>query len=44
MNIVKSFSDNFESLCHNVKKDVLLYGDSSSERNKNKVIHSGNLY
>ena len=28
MNSVNSVSDNFESLCDNVKKNVLLYGDS----------------
>ena len=38
MNSVKSVSDNFEFLCENVKKDVLLYGDSRVDRNKNKVI------
>ena len=38
MNSVKSVSDNFEFLCDNVKKDVLLYGDSRVDRNKNKVI------
>ena len=35
MNSVKSTS---ESSCDNVKKSVLLYGDSHSDRNKNKVI------
>ena len=35
MNSVKSTS---ESSCDNVKKCVLLYGDSRSDRNKNKVI------
>ena len=38
MNSVKSVSDNSEFLCDNVKKDVLLYGDSCVDRNKNKVI------
>ena len=43
MNSVKYVSDNFESLCDNVKKDVLLYADSLLDRNKNKVILDATL-
>ena len=43
MNSVKYVSDNFESLCDNVKKDVLLHADSHLDRNKNKVILDATL-
>ena len=43
MNSVKSILENFESLSDNVKKDILLYGDSSLERNKNKFILEATL-
>ena len=43
MNSVKCVSDNFESSRDNVKKDVLLYGDSLVDRNKSKVILEANL-
>ena len=38
MNSVKSILENFESLSDNVKKDILLYGDSRLDGNKNKFI------
>ena len=38
MNSVKSIYRNFDSLSDNNKKDVLLFGDPSSDRNTNKVI------
>ena len=43
INSVKSILENFESLSDNVKKDILLYGDSSLERNKNKFILEATL-
>ena len=41
MNSVKSILENFES--DNVKKDILLYGDSRLEGNKNKFILEATL-
>ena len=38
MNSVKSVCDNCESMSGNVKKDLLLFGDSRFDENKNKVI------
>ena len=38
MNSVKSVFDNFESLSDNDKRDILLYGDSRLDNNKNKYI------
>ena len=38
MHIVKSVCDNFESMPDNVKKDLLSFGDSRFDENKNKVI------
>ena len=38
INSVKSISDNFESFSDNVKKGILLYGDSRFDTNKNKLI------
>ena len=38
INSVKSILENFESLSDNVKKDILLYGDSRLDGNKNKFI------
>ena len=38
MNSLKSVCDNFESMSDNVKKDLLLFGDSRFDENKNKVI------
>ena len=38
INIVKSVSDNFQSFSDNVKRDILLYGDSRFDTNKNKLI------
>ena len=38
MNSVKSVSDDFESLSDSNKKDVLLYGDSRLDENKNRTI------
>ena len=44
MNSVKSILENFESLSNNVKKDILLYGDSRLDGNKNKFILEATLY
>ena len=38
MNSVKSILEKFESLSDTVKKDMLLYGDSHLDKNKNKFI------
>ena len=38
MNSVKSVCDNFEIMSDNVKNDLLLFGDSRFDENKNKVI------
>ena len=38
MNSVKSVCDNLESMPDNVKEDLLLFGDSRFDENKNKVI------
>ena len=38
MNSVKSVCDNFESMPDNVKKDLLSFGHSRFDENKNKVI------
>ena len=38
MNSVKSICDNFESMSDNVKKNVLLYGDSRFNEVKNRFI------
>ena len=38
MNSVKSVCDNFESIPDNVKKDLILFGDTRFDENKNKVI------
>ena len=38
MNSVKSICDNFDSMSDNVKEDLLLYGDSQFDENKNKVV------
>ena len=38
MNSVKSVCDNFESMSDNVKKNVLLYGDSRFDEVKNRYI------
>ena len=43
MNIVKSASDNFESLPDKDKNDVLSYGDSRLDRIKNKFILKATL-
>ena len=43
MNTVKSILGNFGSLSNNVKKDILLYGDSSLDGNKNKFILEATL-
>ena len=40
MNSAKSACDNFEPMPHNVKKDLLLFRDSPSDENKNKVIQN----
>ena len=38
INSVKSASDNFESFSDNVKRGMLLYGNSRFDTNKNKLI------
>ena len=38
MNSVKPVCNNFESMPNNVKQDLLLFGDSRFDENKNKVI------
>ena len=38
MNSVNSIIPNFESMNDNMKKDILLYGDSRFDENKNKII------
>ena len=38
MNSVKSIIPNFESLTDNDRIDILLYGDSRFDENKNKII------
>ena len=43
MNSVKSILENFESLSDNVKKDIILYGDSRLDGNKNKLIFEATL-
>ena len=43
MNSVKSVLANFESLSDNVKKELLLYGDSRLDNNKNKFILEATL-
>ena len=43
MNSVKSVLDNIESLSDNTKKEILLYGDSWLDNNKNKFILEATL-
>ena len=43
MNNIKSILGNFESLSDNVKKDILLYGESRLDWNKNKFILEATL-
>ena len=43
MNSVKSILEHFESLSDNVKKDILLYVDSSLDGNKNEFILEATL-
>ena len=38
MNIVNSVHDHFESLSDSSKRDILLYGESRLDTNKNKFI------
>ena len=38
MNIVNSVHDHFESLSDSNKRDILLYGESRLDTNKNKFI------
>ena len=38
MNSVKSVCDNYDSMPDNVKKDLLLIGDSRFDENNNKII------
>ena len=43
MNSVNSIYENFDSLSDNNKKDVLLFGDPSSDGNTNKFISEATL-
>ena len=43
MNSVNPVMDNFESLSDNSKRDVILYGDSRFDENKNKFILEGSI-
>ena len=43
MNSVKSVLVNFESLSNNIKKEVVLYGDSRLDNNKNRLILEATL-
>ena len=43
MNSGKSILENFESLSDDVKKDILLYGDSRLDGNKNEFILEATL-
>ena len=43
MNSVKPAFDNFASLSDNDKKDILIYGDSRLDNNKNKFILEATL-
>ena len=43
MNSVKSICDNFDSMSDSVKENLLLYGDSWFDENKNKVIWKENI-
>ena len=43
MNSVKSVLDDFESLSDNVNKEILLFGDSRLDDNKNKFILEATL-
>ena len=43
MNTVKSILGNFGFYSNNVKKDILLYGDSRLDGNKNKFILEATL-
>ena len=38
MNSLNSIIPNFESMNDNMKKDIILYGDSRFDENKNKII------
>ena len=43
MNSVKSLIINFESMTDNKKRDILLYGLSRFDENKNKIILGANM-
>ena len=43
MNSVKSLIINFETMTDNKKRDILLYGDSRFDENKNKIILGANI-
>ena len=43
INSVKYISDDFESFSDNVKRGILLYGDSRFDTNKNKLILEGTI-
>ena len=43
MNSVKSVLNNFESLSNKIKKEILLYGDSRLDSNKNRFISEATL-
>ena len=44
MNSVKSVCVNFESMPDNVKKDLLSFGDSRFDENKDKVILEATIH
>ena len=44
INSVESISDDFESFSDNVQRDILLYGDSRFETNKNKLILEATIW
>ena len=43
MNSVKSVITNFEPMTDNRKRDIMLYGDSRFDENKNKIILEGTI-
>ena len=43
INSVKSVMSNFESLTDNNRIDILLYGDSRFDENKNKIIFDATI-
>ena len=43
MNSVESVITNFEPMTDNRKRDIMLYGDSRFDENKNKIILEGTI-